>query len=88
MSKILVVDDDKNILDAFEQVLTEHGYNVSRARHGREALDLLQAERADLVIMDIRLPGISGLETLQKIKEFNAKLPVIIITGYGRWKRP
>jgi DNA-binding NtrC family response regulator len=83
MSKILVVDDDKNILDAFEQVLTEHGYEVSRAQHGREALGLLQAEKLDLVIMDIRLPGMSGLETLEKIKEFDTRLPVIIVTGYG-----
>ena len=83
MSKILVVDDDKHILDAFEQVLVERGYAVSKARHAREALDLLQAEKPHLVIMDIRLPGMSGLEALEKIKEFDTKLPVIIITGHG-----
>jgi len=83
MSKILVVDDDKHILDAFEQVLIERGYEVSNARHAREALVLLQAEKPNLVIMDIRLPGMSGLEALEKIKEFNVKLPVIIITGHG-----
>lgn len=83
MSKILVVDDDKHILDAFEQVLTERGYEVSQARHGREALDLLQAERPSVVIMDVRLPGMSGLEALARIRECDAKLPVIIITGHG-----
>ena len=83
MSKILVVDDDKHILDAFEQVLTERGYEVAQARHGREALDLVRAERPSVVIMDVRLPGMSGLEALAKIREFDVKLPVIIITGHG-----
>lgn len=83
MSKILVVDDDKSILSAFEQLLTDQGYEVSKALHGQEALSLLSADRPDLVIMDIRMPGLSGLETLQCIKKIDARLPVIVITGYG-----
>lgn len=83
MSKILVVDDDKNILAAFEQMLGEQGYDVSKALHAQEALNLIREQKRDLVIMDIRMPGLSGLEALRKIKEVDFRLPVIIITGYG-----
>jgi nitrogen regulation protein NR(I) len=83
MSQILVVDDDPNVLSAFEQLLTGQGYEVRQAQHGQEALDLLRGGRSDLVIMDIRMPGLSGLETLQGIKEIDPRLPVIIITGHG-----
>jgi DNA-binding NtrC family response regulator len=83
MSKILVVDDDKSILSAFEQMLTEQGYEVSKALHGQEALSLLASDRPDLIIMDVRMPGPSGLEILRRIKEIDRRLPVIIITGYG-----
>jgi DNA-binding NtrC family response regulator len=83
MSRILVVDDDPSILSAFEQLLTGQGYEVSQAQHGQEALDLLRGSRPDLVIMDIRMPGLGGLETLQGIKEIDRRLPVIIITGHG-----
>jgi nitrogen regulation protein NR(I) len=83
MSRILVVDDDQNILSAFEQLLTGQGYEVSRAQHGQEALDLLGSNRPDVVIMDICMPGLGGLETLQAIKAIDRRLPVIIITGHG-----
>jgi nitrogen regulation protein NR(I) len=83
MSEILVVDDDRNILSAFEQLLTEQGYAVRKALHGQEALSLLSDHRPDLIIMDVRMPGLSGLETLRRIKETDRRLPVIVITGYG-----
>jgi nitrogen regulation protein NR(I) len=83
MSEILIVDDDKNILSAFEQLLTEQGYAVRKALHGQEALSLLSDRRPDLIIMDIRMPGLSGLETLRRIKEIDRRLPVIVITGHG-----
>ncbi len=83
MSEILVVDDDMSILSAFEQLLTEQGYEVSKALHGQEALNLLSSHRPDLIIMDIRMPGLSGLEVLHRIREIDRRLPVIVITGYG-----
>jgi DNA-binding NtrC family response regulator len=83
MSKILVVDDDPSILSAFEQLLVEQGYQVSKALHGQEALHLLATDRPDLIVMDIRMPGMSGLETLQRMRQIDRRLPVIIITGYG-----
>jgi len=83
MNEILIVDDDKNILSAFEQLLTEQGYAVRKALHGQEALSLLSDRRPDLIIMDIRMPGLSGLETLGRVKEIDRRLPVIVITGHG-----
>jgi DNA-binding NtrC family response regulator len=83
MSKILVVDDDPSILSAFEQLLTGQGYEVSKAQHGQEALDRLSGEQPHLVIMDICMPGLGGLETLQAIRGIDRRLPVIIITGHG-----
>ena len=74
MSKILVVDDDKNILAAFKQMLGEQGYDVSRALHAQEALNLIREQKPDLVIMDVRMPGLSGLEALRKIKEVDRDL--------------
>jgi len=83
MSKVLIVDDDTSVLSAFEQVLTEQGYEACTAMHGQEALDLVNSDRPDVVVMDIRMPGLSGLETLRHIKAIDARLPVIIITGFG-----
>jgi DNA-binding NtrC family response regulator len=83
MSRILVVDDDAHILSAFEQLLTGQGYEVCTAQHGQEALAVLCDRRPDLVIMDIYMPGLTGLETLEAIKRIDRRLPVIIITGQG-----
>ena len=83
MSKILVVDDDPSVLSAFEQMLSEQGHLVRVAVRGEEALELLAKERPDLVIMDIRMPGISGLEAVRRIRALDPRLPVIIMTGYA-----
>ncbi len=83
MSKILVVDDDPSVLSAFEQMLSEQGHLVRVATRGEEALELVAKERPDLVIMDIRMPGISGLEAVRRIRALDPRLPVIIMTGYA-----
>ena len=68
MSRILVVDDDPSVLSAFEQMLSEQGHLVRVTTRGEEALEQLAKERPDLVIMDVRMGGMSGLETLRKIR--------------------
>jgi DNA-binding NtrC family response regulator len=83
MSCILVVDDDANIVSAFQQMLTDEGHTVHTAGRGEAALSFLEHDRPDLIIMDIRMPGIGGLETLRRIKASHSKLPVIIMTGYA-----
>jgi nitrogen regulation protein NR(I) len=83
MSKILVVDDDPGVLAAFEQVLTEQGHEVITADRGAAALACLGTTEPDLVIMDIRMPGLSGLQTFRQIRQDRPRLPVIIMTGYA-----
>ncbi len=83
MSRILVVDDERNVLSGFEEVLGSEGHEVIPARRAQAALECIEAEEFDLVIMDIRMPGMSGLDALRQIKERCPKLPVIIMTGAG-----
>ena len=83
MGKILIVDDDPQLRQSFEKVLIEDGHQVKTASSGEAALALVKAETPDLVIMDVRLPGMDGLETFRAIHEMEPKLPVIVMTAYG-----
>ena len=83
MSRILVVDDDPSVLSAFEQMLSEQGHLVRVTTRGEEALEQLAKERPDLVIMDIRMPGMSGLDAVRRIRRMDPRLPVIIMTGFA-----
>ncbi len=83
MGHILIVDDDPQLRQSFEKLLTEEGHRVRTAPTGEAALTMVGAETPDLVIMDVRLPGMSGLETFRAIHEIDPKLPVIIMTAYG-----
>ncbi len=83
MGTILVVDDDPQLRQSFEKLLTQEGHTVWVAPNGETALATLKAQIPDLVIMDVRMPGMSGLETFQRLHELDAKLPVIIMTAYG-----
>jgi len=67
MSRILIVDDDPSVLSAFERVLVEHDHDVTTLASGSAALSLLEHDRPDLLIMDIRMPGLSGLETFDRV---------------------
>ncbi|MEN3046478.1 MAG: sigma-54 dependent transcriptional regulator [Candidatus Hydrothermales bacterium] len=80
--KILIVDDEKSILD-WMKIALEDKYEVLTYQDPLLALDYIKKEKVDLVITDIRMPGISGLELLEEIKKTNSILPVIIITAYA-----
>jgi two-component system nitrogen regulation response regulator NtrX len=80
---ILIADDEPSILQSLSGLLTDEGFEVVTADNGYEALKVIDAEAPDLVILDIWMPGIDGIETLKEIKKANAVLPVIIITGHG-----
>ncbi len=80
---ILIADDEPSILQSLGGLLTDEGFEVLTADNGYEALKTIDAEAPDLVILDIWMPGIDGIETLKEIKKANAVLPVIIITGHG-----
>ncbi|MCD6079926.1 MAG: response regulator [Candidatus Omnitrophica bacterium] len=81
--KILVVDDDPGLLETLTDALELEGYGVTTARAGEEALQILDEEEVDLVITDIKMPGLSGMELLKVIKEKNQSLPVIVMTGFA-----
>ncbi len=83
MSTILIVDDDDQLRKSFERLLLQEGYEVESAASGEKGLEIARNRLPDLVILDMRLPGMSGLETFQSINEMDAKLPVIIMTAYG-----
>lgn len=82
-AQVLVVDDNEAILDSCSQVLNKIGYTVKGARNGAEGLKLFKSEFFHAVLLDLKLPGIDGMEVLSKIKEESPETPVIIITGYG-----
>ncbi len=81
--RILIVDDEEVLRDVLEVVLRREGFDVLLASSGEEALNLLDGEEVDLVILDIMLPGISGIDTLRAIRIATPQLPVIIITAFS-----
>lgn len=80
---ILIVDDEPSILKSLLGILTDEGFEVSTAQNGYEALKIIDTESPDLVLLDIWMPGIDGIETLKQIKKDNPFIQVIIITGHG-----
>jgi len=80
---ILIVDDEPSILQSLGGLLTDEGFEVLTASNGYEALKLIEKESPDLVLLDIWMPGLDGIDTLQEIKKNNPYIQVIIITGHG-----
>jgi two-component system response regulator HydG len=82
-AQILVVDDDKTMRDACHQILTRQGFQVEEAPSARQGLGLLERSSFDVILLDLVMPDLDGLETLKKIKSVDNDCEVIIITGYG-----
>ena len=84
-SRILIVDDDPKVLLILSTALKrmENGYRVVAVQSGTEALQLVKAEPFDLVVTDVRMPGIDGIELVQNIRDLNLNTMVIWITAYG-----
>lgn len=83
MNKILIIDDQKLIRNSLKVALGKDGYKVSVAESGSEGLDILKINSPDLVLLDIRLPDIDGIEVLKKIRQADPDIIVIMMTGYG-----
>jgi YesN/AraC family two-component response regulator len=83
MGKILVIDDEKATLSMFRLFLDAYGYTVYTAENGTEGLAIFQKEKPEIVLTDIKMPGIDGLAVLQQIKEMDPNTAVIVITGHG-----
>ncbi|MGD2174301.1 MAG: response regulator [Candidatus Brocadiaceae bacterium] len=79
---ILVVDDEEPVRDFVRRVLEREGHSVTTASDGAEALELMQDHNPDCVLLDLRMPGMGGPETLKRIREGWGALPVVILTGY------
>jgi len=85
MPNILVVDDHEEIREALSEILEEEGHDISQAVDGLDALEAINKSRPDVVLLDIAMPGMDGLETLQRIKSQPelANIPVIMVTAQG-----
>jgi DNA-binding response OmpR family regulator len=86
MKTILVVDDDANIRTLLQDDLTEEGYKVLTASNARDALKMVEQEALDLVILDIRMPGMDGLEALPRMLGLKEGLPVILHTAFTQYQ--
>ena len=80
---VLVVDDEQDIRDASERILSRIGYQVQKASRGDEALDILKKNSIDIVLLDLKMPGMDGMEILARIRERSTEIQVIVITGYA-----
>ena len=83
MDTILVVDDEKNYLLVMETLLTGAGYEVLTIDSGEEALELVRRNDLDLIITDMKMPRMSGIELMEQLKKVYPDLPVIMMTAYG-----
>jgi DNA-binding response OmpR family regulator len=82
MKKILIVDDEKNILRLYQAELMEAGYTVLTAGSGKEAMEIFEKDPPDLVTLDINMPDMNGIEVLRKMKEMRKEIPVIMLTAF------
>jgi DNA-binding NtrC family response regulator len=82
MTKVLIVDDDEFMLNVLANQLQEEGYLLFTTADGPHGIELYKKEKPDIVLLDVGLPTISGIEVLKQIKQFDADAKVIMITGY------
>mgnify|MGYP005680327387 CR=1 FL=1 len=81
--RVLVVDDEESVRDAFADALEDLPYKVETVSGGEEALAKVKSSPADLIFLDLKMPGMNGLETLRKIKERYPLIQVVMLTAHG-----
>lgn len=84
--KVLVIEDDDNQRELYKQDLTWVGYDVIAVRSGQEGLQVLREQPVNVVLLDIAMPGMDGIETLGKILDYDNQMPVILNTAYSSYK--
>ena len=84
--KVLLVDDEESILILYSEEIEEEGFAVEVAHNGDQALKAFQGSSPDLVILDINMPGMNGIEVLRQMKAINSELPVILSSAYPEYK--
>ncbi|MGA2466723.1 MAG: response regulator [Thermodesulfobacteriota bacterium] len=87
MKRIMIVDDEENIRFLYKEELEEDGFMVELAKNGQEALEKLSLFKPDLITLDIKMPGMDGIETLKRIRETERHLPIIMCSAYGEYKQ-
>ncbi len=87
MKRILIVDDEENIRFLYKEELEEEGFTVELAKNGEEALEKLPLFQPDIITLDIKMPGMNGIETLKRIRETERHLPIIMCSAYGEYKQ-
>ncbi len=85
-NKVLIADDEQSIRKLYERELTREGYEVILAASGKETLEKVRECLPDLVVLDIRMPGMDGLNVMSKLLEENNELPVVINSAYATYK--
>ena len=83
MEKILLIDDEEDIVRVLSMSLKSDGYDVVSALSGKEGLEVFKKESPDIILTDIKMPGMDGIEVLKKVKKIDPETEVIIITGHG-----
>ncbi len=86
MSRILIVEDEQHQRELYSMELQEEGYQVDQASNGKEAVEMVKANKYELVVLDIRMPEMDGIEALGKILSRDKKIPIIIYTAYSNYK--
>src|SRR5258705_10229722 len=81
--RILVIDDDAGIRESLKMTLEYDGYEVIGAATGQEGLALVERDAPDLVLLDVKMPGMDGLEVLDRLRAMNETLPVVVVSGHG-----
>jgi len=87
MKRILIVDDEENIRFLYKEELEDEGFAVDLAKNGEEALEKVDQFQPDLITLDIKMPGLNGLEVLKRIREKKRNLPIILCSAYGEYKQ-
>jgi CheY-like chemotaxis protein len=84
--RILIVDDDPQIRSVYREMLESAGYDITATDQGSEGLETVEQGEIDLVLLDIRMPGMDGLEFLARVREINESLPIILSSAYAAYK--
>src|SRR3972149_687601 len=83
MQKVLVIEDDDTVRDVLRSFLGEKGFEVTLARNGAAGLDMVRAEKFDLILTDLVMPGVTGMDVLREVVAAKISIPVIVMTAFG-----
>lgn len=86
MTRLLIVEDEQHQRELYALELKDEGYEVDQASSGKEAVEMVKSNKYDLVVLDIRMPDMDGIEALGKILSRDKKIPIVIYTAYSNYK--